>query len=77
MAIWRLKEGDSPLVAVAIHNGHEAREEVAALFALDERERFREEDPFSDQWTTVADTQIVGLHSRFEVDLNRPSLWAG
>jgi N-formylglutamate deformylase len=64
-------KGNSPLVAAAVHSGHQARAEVAALFALDERERLREEDPFTDQWTTVAETQIVGLHSRFEVDLNR------
>jgi N-formylglutamate amidohydrolase len=34
--------------------------------------RLREEDPFTASWTTVAATRMVGLRSRFEVDLNRP-----
>jgi N-formylglutamate amidohydrolase len=70
--IWQLKEGSSPLVATAIHNGHALREDVAQIMALSEAERLREEDPFTGGWTTVAETQLIGLHSRFEVDLNRP-----
>lgn len=70
--IWRLHQGDSPLVATAIHDGHALREEVQPLMALDKAERLREEDPFTGGWTTVADIQVIGLHSRFEVDLNRP-----
>jgi N-formylglutamate amidohydrolase len=71
-SFYRLKKGNTPLVAAAIHNGHTVRKEAANLLALDEMGRLREEDPFTGQWVTVADTQIVGLHSRFEVDLNRP-----
>ena len=40
--------------------------------ALSEAGRLREEDPFTAQWTGVAETQITALRSRFEVDLNRP-----
>jgi N-formylglutamate amidohydrolase len=69
---WILKKGNSPLVAAAIHNGHAVRPEVAPLFALNEMERLYEEDPFTGQWVTVADTQIVVHFSRFEVDVNRP-----
>ena len=65
-------EGDGPVVAAAIHNGHSVRDEVASLLAIDEAARLREEDPHTAQWTGVAPTQIVGLRSRFEVDLNRP-----
>ncbi|HUF30259.1 MAG TPA: N-formylglutamate amidohydrolase, partial [Gemmatimonadaceae bacterium] len=61
-----------PIVATAIHAGHALRAEVAGLLALDAAERRREEDPFTDLWTTVAPTRVVGTHSRFEVDLNRP-----
>jgi N-formylglutamate deformylase len=68
-SLWTLKKGNSPLVATAIHNGHAVRPEVAHLFALDEMERLYEEDPFTGQWVTVADTQIVVHCSRFEVDL--------
>jgi hypothetical protein len=69
---WVLKEGDEPIVAVALHDGHAVREEVAKLFAISESDRTREEDPFTATWTTIADTQIVAKRSRFEFDLNRP-----
>ena len=70
--IWSLKSGKSPIIAAAIHNGHEVRDELLELFNLSEDERLREEDPFTGEWTTIADTRIIGLRSRFEVDLNRP-----
>jgi N-formylglutamate deformylase len=70
--IWRIEQGDSPLVAAAIHDGHSVRGELQELFALDEAQRLREEDPFTGGWTAVAPTRITGTHSRFEVDLNRP-----
>jgi hypothetical protein len=70
--IWRFTKGDKALIATAIHDGHASRPEVAALFALPENERLREEDPYTGGWTAVAGTRIVGLRSRFEVDLNRP-----
>lgn len=70
--IWQATYGDGPLVACAIHDGHDVRPELVDLFRLDARRRRYEEDPYTGQWTTVAPTQIVGLRSRFEVDLNRP-----
>lgn len=72
LVIWELQQGDSPLVAAAIHNGHTVREDVAAMLALPEADRLREEDPFTGDWTVVAPTRLVGLRSRFEIDLNRP-----
>jgi len=69
---WRLVEGDGPIVATAIHDGHELRDEVAALTALSDAERLREEDPYTGEWTRIAPTQLVATRSRFEVDLNRP-----
>lgn len=63
--------GDSPLVAVAIHDGHEVRPEVAKQFAISDSDRRREEDAFTSDWTYIAANQVVGLRSRFEVDLNR------
>jgi N-formylglutamate amidohydrolase len=59
-------------VAVALHDGHEAREDVAEHFAIPEAERLREEDPWTAEWTRIAPTRIVVHRSRFEVDLNRP-----
>ena len=70
--IWCEVVGKSPLIAAAIHDGHDSRAEVSKLFALTDAERLREEDPFTATWTEVAETRIVGLRSRFEVDLNRP-----
>lgn len=70
--IWTIKEGDSPLIAAAVHNGHKVRQELLEIMDIDEKERYREEDPFTGLLTNVAETAIVVHHSRFEVDLNRP-----
>lgn len=70
--IWSLHESRSPVIAAAIHNGHKVRPEMAELLALSDSERFREEDPFTGEWAAISDTRIIALHSRFEVDLNRP-----
>jgi N-formylglutamate amidohydrolase len=62
----------APLVATAIHDGHALRPEVARYAALDDATRLREEDPWTRLFTRVAPNRVVGLRSRFEVDLNRP-----
>ena len=67
-----LTEGQQPLVAVALHDGHYIRPEVKQLLAISPDERKREEDPFTAAWTDIAETRMVILRSRFEVDLNRP-----
>jgi N-formylglutamate amidohydrolase len=64
--------GNMPVIATAIHDGHNVREEVLSLMNLTEEDRLREEDPFTAVWTSVADTRIIGTQSRFEFDLNRP-----
>jgi N-formylglutamate amidohydrolase len=69
---WKLIRGEGPLVATAIHNGHQVREELLNKMSILETDRLREEDPFTENWTQVANTRVVGLRSRFEVDLNRP-----
>ncbi|MHC4413812.1 MAG: N-formylglutamate amidohydrolase [Planctomycetota bacterium] len=70
--IWKIERGDGPLVAAAIHAGRGLRGEVGRIMALGDAERLREEDPFTDEWTVVNGTRVIGLRSRFEVDLNRP-----
>jgi N-formylglutamate amidohydrolase len=67
-----IAEGQEPLAATAIHNGHDLREEVAEIMALSDPEHLREEDPYTGIWTTVVTTRLVAHRSRFEVDLNRP-----
>ena len=69
---WELRSGSGPLIGVALHAGHNLRSEVVPLLAIDEEQRFREEDPYSDYWTLVCSAQLLTLRSRFEVDLNRP-----
>ncbi len=70
---WTTEYGDGPLVALALHDGHSVREEVAQLLAVTEDERLREEDPYTAQWVGLATTTVVATRSRFEVDLNRPA----
>lgn len=69
---WSFIEGQGPLVATAIHNGHDVRPDLAARLAIDKADRRREEDPFTGGMTEVAPTQVVVYRSRFEIDLNRP-----
>lgn len=71
-AAWRVSRGDDPILATAIHAGHDLRPEVAALMALSDEDQRREEDPFTDHWVGIAGNSIVVDRSRFEVDLNRP-----
>ena len=70
--ICHISVGDGPLIAAAIHDGHDVRPEVSSHLALGDAERLREEDPYTARWATVVPTRLVGLRSRFEVDLNRP-----
>jgi len=69
---FTIVRGESPLIAAAVHDGHEVRADIAARLALADGERRREEDPFTGSWTTITDSRIVARRSRFEVDLNRP-----
>ncbi len=70
--VWEVIGGRGELVAAALHAGHEVSAEARDYLALSEAERLREEDPHTDEWTTIVGPRIVGRHSRFEVDLNRP-----
>lgn len=70
------RQGKGPLVAVALHHGHQVRPDVARWMAIGDADRLREEDPYTGLWTTVAPTGIVVHRSRFEVDLNRPRVQA-
>jgi N-formylglutamate amidohydrolase len=69
---WQIEFGEGPLVACAVHNGHEVRPEVAECLRLTDVERLYEEDPYTGAWTYIAPTRIIGQRSRFELDLNRP-----
>jgi N-formylglutamate amidohydrolase len=65
-------EFDSPVIATAIHAGHDLRPEIRARLVLDESTRLREEDPFTQLMAEGVGCPVVANRSRFEVDLNRP-----
>lgn len=69
---WTTTIGDGPVIATAIHHGHNLRDELLALTKLDDAARLREEDPFTGRWAARAPTHLIVETSRFEVDLNRP-----
>jgi N-formylglutamate deformylase len=60
-----------PLLATAIHDGHQVREELDQLFNLSANERLREEDPHTGTIARAFPNYLIGSRSRFEVDLNR------
>lgn len=68
---WTIVRGELPVIATAIHAGHDLRGEVSNLTKLAEADRLREEDPGTDHWTEVTGNRAVAHRSRFEVDLNR------
>lgn len=59
------------MIAVALHHGHDLREEIRSFVATSDADRLREEDPHTGDWTHFAPTRLVVRRSRFEVDLNR------
>lgn len=69
---WTIVKGSSPIIAAAVHAGHDVREDVASALKLPEPDRLREEDPYTGELTEISDTRIIVHRSRFEVDMNRP-----
>ena len=57
--IWSHVIGEGPLVALAIHDGHDIRAELRQFIAIDEEIRKREEDPYTGEWTKFFPTQFV------------------
>ncbi len=73
---WTVQQGPGPIVATAIHDGHDLRAEVAGAMVLGEADRLREEDPFTGQAILGVPTHVVVHRSRFEFDLNRDAAGA-
>jgi len=71
-ATYSVEESAAPVLASAIHAGHDIRADLAPLLALDDASRLREEDPFTAEWTACAPARMIVHRSRFEVDVNRP-----
>ena len=68
---WTVTRGPGPVLATAIHDGHDLRPDVAKAVALGDDVRLREEDPFTGQAVAGVPTHVVVHRSRFEFDLNR------
>lgn len=68
---WTVQQGAGPIIATAIHDGHELRPDVAAAMKLEDLDRLREEDPFTGQSVRDVNSHIIVHRSRFEFDLNR------
>ncbi len=61
-----------PVIACALHAGHDVRPSLVPYAGISGTDRLREEDPYTD---VIADTGALLVRvtrSRFEVDLNRP-----
>jgi len=71
--LWTVQHGTGPVLATAIHDGHELRSQIAAQMSLNDPGRLREEDPFTGEAVRGVPTHIVAHRSRFEFDLNRGS----
>ena len=69
---WSFRPGHGPIVALAQHDGHQMRPELASLTALEPSTRLREEDPGTGTWAKAVPCRVVVHRSRFELDLNRP-----
>jgi len=70
-ATWNV-DAALPVVATAVHAGHELRPEIERAMVLDPDHRLREEDPFTDELAASIGSWVAVERSRFEVDLNRP-----
>ena len=61
----------TPVLALAVHAGHEIRDELVLRMAVSEDLRLYEEDPLTDRFARKFPIAAWATASRFEVDLNR------
>ena len=62
-----------PYLCTAIHAGHQLRTDLADICLLNEEERYREEDSYTDELIESFPVTLVVRDSRYEYDLNRPT----
>jgi len=68
---WNLVVADGPVLATAVHGGHDIRASLRPWLLIDDHQRMREEDPLTDYFITTADSFLRVNTSRFECDVNR------
>lgn len=68
---FTLLDSKLPVLATAIHAGHQLGPEMDQHCGIPEADRLREEDPYTDEAAALFANHIILRSSRFEVDLNR------
>ncbi|MCB5252719.1 MAG: N-formylglutamate amidohydrolase [Candidatus Cloacimonadaceae bacterium] len=68
---FHFTDSASPLLALAIHNGHRLPEALLPFTEISAEDRFREEDPHTGSIAQSYANHIILETSRFAIDLNR------
>jgi len=68
---YSITKKDSPIIALALHDGHFIPDRLLPYMKLTDPERFREEDPYTGYMADLPVNQVIVESSRFMVDLNR------
>ncbi|MCB5261382.1 MAG: N-formylglutamate amidohydrolase [Candidatus Cloacimonetes bacterium] len=68
---FHFSDSASPVLALAIHNGHRLPEALLPYTQISAEDRFREEDPHTGSIANRYANHIILETSRFAVDLNR------
>lgn len=68
---FNLGDSSSPVLALAIHSGHQMPQALMRYTKISDADRFREEDPYTGQIAQHFPNHIIVESSRFAVDLNR------
>lgn len=69
--LYKIVKYNSPLISLALHDGHFMAPDMLSYCQLAEHERFREEDPYTAIFADLPCNQVVVHASRFMLDLNR------
>jgi N-formylglutamate amidohydrolase len=69
--VYNVYRKRSPIIAVALHDGHLLAPALRDYMQLDEHERFREEDPYTAYLADLPVNRVIVETSRFQTDLNR------
>jgi N-formylglutamate deformylase len=68
---YSINREESPILALALHDGHFIPEALLPNMKLADHERFREEDPYTGYMARLPVNQVIVHSSRFLVDMNR------
>lgn len=72
MEFYTITKAKSPIISMALHDGHFVPTDAGEFMLLSEFERFREEDPFTGEMADLPNVnKVLVKSSRFYTDLNR------